>query len=128
MSCTRSRIRLWHLLAQNSINSSNSQVPPQLIQASCKSRDSSPSHQFGSPKLDTCKMQINFEKTTCSAKNWSDFPSEIHSLFPMSGGILTQPRAGPSSPRGPCDSQQGHPDLETATPHSEQLQGLRVHF
>lgn len=61
-SCTRSRIRAWHLLAQNSINSSKPREPSQPIQAPSNSRDSSPSPQFGSPKLDTCKMQIDLEK------------------------------------------------------------------
>lgn len=135
MSCTRSRIGPWHLLAQNSINPHKPQEPPQPIQASCNSRNSSPSHQFGSPKLDTCKMQINLEKAMCSAKTWSNFPGEVHSLYLMSGGTLsseTQPRADPSAPQGLCDPWHSHTDLGTLTSHTEQATGasdalLRAH-
>lgn len=114
VSCTRSRIRPWHLLAQNS----KPQEPPQPIQE-LLSRGSSPSHQFGSPKPDTDKMQTNLEKAMWSAKNCSNLPSEVHSLYPMSGGTLsseTRARAGPSSPQGPCDTWHGHTDLGTLDP------------
>lgn len=64
-------------------------------------------------------MQINIEEAMWSAKNWSNFPSKVHSLYLMSGGTLsskTRPRAGPSSLQGACDTWDGHRDLGTADP------------
>lgn len=123
MSCTRSRIKPWQLLAQSSINSSKPQEPPQPIQAPCNSRDSSPSHQFGSPKLDTHKTQINLEKAVCSAKNWSNFPSQGHSLYVMCGGTPSSRTQGPSR----VTLTWEHPTpLRTAPGASSAL--LRVHM
>lgn len=88
-------------------------------------------HHSGSPKLDTHKMQINLEEAKWSAKNWSNFPSKVHSHCLMSGELsAAKPDRGQVPP--PCRAP-GTPGRVTApwghlAPHREQPQELWVPF
>lgn len=128
-SCTRSRIRPWHLLAQNSINSSKPQEAPQSIQASCNSRTDLPAISLEAPSCThaRCKPIL---KRQCGQVKLEQCPKRSPFSVPNVWRTLsseTQPRAGPSSPwQGDSDLGTPHPTQRTATGASSAL--LRGHF